>query len=223
MILRILTALSIIQLAHQTEKVISVSQPPLLVAENKNASIFCSYVCKSPETRTFKASMLKGTARAVEVCSVSWNGNASTHNDNKSGIKCRIEVNTTGVMFNLYNLSVNQTDIYVCKIEAVYPAPYHHGESNGTVLHVKEEPQKPPQAPEHSNAMVAAVAVATGYSVVATVAAVLIYCRLRNKKMRLPRNDYHNMISWQANSPKKRNSQPSAPARTYTTYRFWEP
>nr|XP_056717191.1 T-cell-specific surface glycoprotein CD28 [Euleptes europaea] len=220
MILWILTALNAIQLTSQTEKVISVVQPSLLVAENKSATVLCSYTCNSPEMKTFKASMFKGTARNVEVCSVTWNKTFQKYNDSKSEISCRAEANTTAVKFNLFNLSVAHTDIYLCKIEVIYPAPYHHSEGNGTVIHVKEELQRE-QRPEYSGAMAAGLAIIACYSVAVTGA--LVYCRVRNRKKRLPQKDYHNMISWQVNSPKKRNSQPSVPARTYTTYRFWEP
>uniref|UniRef100_A0ACB8G0R6 Uncharacterized protein n=1 Tax=Sphaerodactylus townsendi TaxID=933632 RepID=A0ACB8G0R6_9SAUR len=201
------------------EKVIAVVQPPLLIAENKSATIFCSFTCNNRQTKTFKASLLKGTARNVEVCSVDWNKTSHNYNENLSEIGCRTQTNTTAVTFSLYNLSVAHTDIYVCKIEAVYPPPYHHSEGNGTVIHVKEEPWRA-DGLKYSSAMAIGLAIIACYGVAVTGA--LVYCWVRSKKKRFPQKDYHNMISWQLNSP-KRNSQPSIPARTYTTYRFWEP
>ncbi|XP_060113409.1 T-cell-specific surface glycoprotein CD28 [Heteronotia binoei] len=221
MMLWSLTVLSAVRLTSQTEKVISVVQPPRLIVENKNATIFCNFTCNSPQTKAFKVSMFKGTASDVEVCSANWNTSSRIDVVKRSEISCHMELNATVVMFSLYNLSVTHTDIYICKIEAVYPPPYHHGKGNGTVIHVKEELPRQREEPEHSSVMASALAIIACYSVAVTGA--LVYCRVRNKKKRLPRKDYHNMISWQVNSPTKRNSQPSVPARTYTTYRFWEP
>ncbi|XP_077174954.1 T-cell-specific surface glycoprotein CD28 [Paroedura picta] len=211
---------STIQLTCQTENVISVVQPPLFIAENKSATVFCRFTFNSPQTKTFKLSMFRGAARDVEVYSANWNTTSPVYNVKRSEIHCHMEVNATVVMFNLSNLNVTHTDIYTCKIEAVFPPPYHHGEGNGTVIHVKGELPRQ-QVPEYPRVMAAALAVIACYSIAVTGA--LVYCRVRNKKKKLPRKDYQNMISWQVNSPNKRSSQPGAPARTYTTYRFWEP
>nr|AAL40878.1 CD28 isoform 2 [Bos taurus] len=38
------------------------------------------------------------------------------------------------------SIQVNQTDIYFCKLEVLYPPPYIDNEkSNGTIIHVKDE------------------------------------------------------------------------------------
>lgn len=121
-----------------TEKVISVEQPPLLIAENRNATIFCKFTCNSAQMKKLKVSMFKGTARNVEVCTADWNTSATSFDVKRSKFSCHVMVNTTVVMFHLHNLNVSDTDIYFCKIEAVYPPPYHHSEGNGTVIHVKE-------------------------------------------------------------------------------------
>ncbi|KAL8183638.1 UNVERIFIED_CONTAM: hypothetical protein K2H54_048053 [Gekko kuhli] len=90
-----------------------------------------------------------------------------------------MDVNVTVVKFSLYNLNVTHTDIYTCKIEAVYPPPYHHGEGNGTVIHVKEELSRQ-QEPEYSSVMAAALAAIACYSLAVTGA--LVYCLVRNHR-----------------------------------------
>lgn len=48
--------------------------------------------------------------------------------------------------------------------------------------------------------------------------------QFKNKKNRIVRNDYFNMIQWQeSNGPKKRHPPPAVLARNYTAYRYWEP
>ncbi|OWK00061.1 CD28, partial [Cervus elaphus hippelaphus] len=51
---------------------------------------------------------------------------------------CTVKVGNETVTFYLQDLYVNQTDIYFCKLEVLYPPPYIDNEkSNGTIIHVK--------------------------------------------------------------------------------------
>lgn len=119
------------------ENKILVAQHPLLIVDNKNATLVCNYTYNGTG-KEFRASLHKGTDSAVEVCFISWNStNKSKSNSNKD-FNCHGAHDKDKVIFNLWNMSVNQTDIYFCKIEAMYPPPYVYNEkSNGTVIHVK--------------------------------------------------------------------------------------
>ncbi|KFP33666.1 T-cell-specific surface glycoprotein CD28, partial [Colius striatus] len=119
------------------ENKILVAQSPLLTVANKTATLVCNYTYNGTG-KEFRASLHKGTDSAVEVCSISWNTNKTSSNSNKE-FNCEGIPDKDKVTFNLLNMSVNQTDIYFCKIEAMYPPPYVYNEkSNGTVIHVKE-------------------------------------------------------------------------------------
>uniref|UniRef100_A0A8D0HDT2 CD28 molecule n=1 Tax=Sphenodon punctatus TaxID=8508 RepID=A0A8D0HDT2_SPHPU len=197
----------------------NVEQCPLLLADNRNATLVCNYTYKKKGEQEFSASLHKGADSAVEVCSVVWN---STYHNFKASpdFNCLVAYGDKEVNFTLWNMHVNQTDIYFCKIEARYPPPYFHsGESNGTVLHVKE-PQSQSEAGTFM-VMAAAVGVIAFYSMLITAA--FIYCWLKNKKNRILQKDYINMLPRHPPAPRNKNYHPYAPTRNYTAYRSWEP
>ncbi|XP_061468855.1 T-cell-specific surface glycoprotein CD28 isoform X2 [Rhineura floridana] len=222
MILWVLTAFAMIQLASLTEKKISVQQRLLHTAGNKSATIFCNYTSKSNEITSFKVLLRKGIERA-EVCSVYWDSTRNITKYNKSmEFSCQVTVNKQEkeVIFNLQNLHVNQTDIYTCKIEILNPAPYEWSESLGTLVHVIAPESQCHPGPEFMG-VAAAIAVLVCYSILMTAA--FCHCWLKTKKNKIIRNDYFNMTPWQSNGPKKRHQPPGVPARNYTAYRSWEP
>uniref|UniRef100_A0A452HVU2 Uncharacterized protein n=1 Tax=Gopherus agassizii TaxID=38772 RepID=A0A452HVU2_9SAUR len=142
MIFWILAALSFIQAAEITENKILVEQPPRIMAANENATLACKYAYNGTGNE-FRASLNKGTDRAVEVCSVSWNGSFHNHHTNKD-FNCLVAVDShkKEVNFSLWKLNTDQTDIYFCKIEVMFPPPYiSNDKSNGTVIHVKGKTQ----------------------------------------------------------------------------------
>lgn len=118
------------------ENKILVAQRPLLTVANKTATLVCNYTYNGTG-KEFRASLHKGTDSAVEVCFISWNTTKISSNSNKE-FNCQGIHDKDKVIFNLWNMSASQTDIYFCKIEAMYPPPYVYNEkSNGTVIHVK--------------------------------------------------------------------------------------
>lgn len=128
--------LSLSPLPSLPENKILVAQSPLLIVDNKNATLVCNYTYNGT-AEEFRASLHKGTDSAVEVCSISWKTTKNSSNSNEE-FNCQGIHDKDKVIFNLWNMSANQTDIYFCKIEAMYPPPYVYNEkSNGTVIHVK--------------------------------------------------------------------------------------
>lgn len=129
-----------------TEKRFSVQQSPLLIAE-KNAELFCNYTSTRPNIEAVKATLYKGATRSVKVCSVDCNITCSKPNGTE--FSCHVKFNKTEkvVIFNLKNLQANQTDIYICKIEVIWQAPYEFYESHGTVIHVKGMDTRLPSDP----------------------------------------------------------------------------
>lgn len=118
------------------ENKILVAQRPLLTVANKTATLVCNYTYNGTG-KEFRASLHKGTNSAVEVCFISWNTTKTSSNSNKE-FNCQGIHDKDKVIFSLWNMSASQTDIYFCKIEAMYPPPYVCNEkSNGTVIHVK--------------------------------------------------------------------------------------
>uniref|UniRef100_A0A8C8VRJ9 CD28 molecule n=1 Tax=Pelusios castaneus TaxID=367368 RepID=A0A8C8VRJ9_9SAUR len=201
-----------------------LKQHPPLITYSKNATLACKYTYNGTGNE-FRASLNKGTDRAVEVCSVSWNGSFHHHNSNTE-FNCLVaaDSNIKQVNFSLWNLKANQTDIYFCKIEVMFPPPYiYNDKSNGTIIHVREMlPCSPePQPARPFWALVVALAVLAFYSVLITAAFVI--CWWKNKRNRILTSDYMNMTPRHPPGTKNKHYQPYAPTRIHTEYRSWEP
>ncbi|NXI26718.1 CD28 protein, partial [Sterrhoptilus dennistouni] len=118
------------------ENKILVAQHPLLIVANQTATLVCNYTYNGTG-KEFRASLHKGTDSSVEVCAISWNATKISGNSNKE-FNCQGGHHKDKIIFNIRNMNANQTDIYFCKIEVMYPPPYVYNEkSNGTVIHVK--------------------------------------------------------------------------------------
>ncbi|NXN65894.1 CD28 protein, partial [Himantopus himantopus] len=204
------------------ENKILVAQHPLLTVANKTANLVCNYTYNGTG-KEFRASLHKGTDSAVEVCFISWNAHQTSSNSNKE-FNCQGSHNKDKVVFYLWNMSASQTDIYFCKIEAMYPPPYVCNEkSNGTVIHVKGKLGNTPiQTQEPQSAiplwiMVAVTGVLTFYSTLIT--AVFINYWQKSKKNMYHRSDYMNMTPRHPPHQKNKAYPSYAPTRDYTAYR----
>ncbi|XP_009994501.1 PREDICTED: T-cell-specific surface glycoprotein CD28 [Chaetura pelagica] len=217
MFLGILVVFCFIPSADVTENKILVSQHPFLTVANKTATLVCNYTYNGTG-KEFRASLRKGTDSAVEVCFISWNTNKTISNSTKK-FNCQGHHDKDKVIFNLWNLSASQTDIYFCKIEAMYPPPYVYNEkSNGTVIHVTETPI---QSPIPLWIMVAVTGVLGFYSIIVT--AVFIIYWQKSKKRMYHQSDYMNMTPRHPPYQKKKGYPSYAPTRDYTAYRSWQP
>ncbi|KAJ8778873.1 hypothetical protein J1605_013107 [Eschrichtius robustus] len=108
----------------------------MLVVNNNEVNLSCKYTYNL-FSKEFRASLYKGVDSAVEVCAVNGNHSKSLQSTNKE-FNCTVNLGNETVTFYLQDLYVNQTDIYFCKIEVLYPPPYIDNEkSNGTIIHVK--------------------------------------------------------------------------------------
>lgn len=221
MLLEILVVLCFIPTADVTENKILVAQSPLLTVANKNATLVCNYTYNGTG-KEFRASLHKGTDSAVEVCFISWNTTKISSNSNKE-FNCKGIHDKDKVIFTLWNMSANQTDIYFCKIEAMYPPPYVYSEkSNGTVIHVTETPTKiqEPQSAIPLWTMVAVTGVLAFYSMLITAA----FINYRKYKKNLyHQSDYMNMTPRHPPYQKNKGYPSYAPTRDYTAYRSWQP
>ncbi|NXH17956.1 CD28 protein, partial [Bucco capensis] len=208
------------------ENKILVAQRPLLVVANKTATLVCNYTYNGTG-KEFRASLHKGTNRAVEVCFISWNKTKINNNSNKD-FNCQGSHDKDKVSFSLWNMSASQTDIYFCKIEVMFPPPYVYNEkSNGTVIHVqvffvlffKETPvqTQEPQSAIPLWIMTAMTGVLALYSMLIT--AVFINYWQKSKKNMYHQSDYMNMTPRHPPYQKNKGYPSYAPTRDYTAYR----
>lgn len=219
MILRLLLALNFFPSIQVAENKILVKQSPMLVVNDNEVNLSCKYTYNL-FSKEFRASLYKGADSAVEVCAVNGNHSHPLQSTNKE-FNCTVKVGNETVTFYLQDLYVNQTDIYFCKLEVLYPPPYIDNEkSNGTIIHVKEKHLCPsPQSPESSKpfwALVVVNGVLVFYSLLVTVA--LCNCWMKSKRNRMHQSDYMNMTPRRP-GPTRRHYQPYAPTRDFAAYR----
>lgn len=120
-----------------SENKILVKQSPLLVVDNNEVSLSCRY-SYNLLAKEFRASLYKGVNSDVEVCVGNGNFTYQPQFRPNVGFNCDGNFDNETVTFRLWNLHVNHTDIYFCKIEVMYPPPYLDNEkSNGTIIHIK--------------------------------------------------------------------------------------
>lgn len=120
-----------------SENKILVKQSPMLVVDNSDVTLSCRY-SHNLLLKEFRASLYKGVNSDVEVCVANGNLSSQLQFHSNVGFTCDGNLNNETVTFYLRNLHVNQTDIYFCRVEVMYPPPYLDNEkSNGTIIHVK--------------------------------------------------------------------------------------
>lgn len=134
---RIITLIPLTTLFPPSENKILVKQSPKLVVDNSKVALSCRY-SHNLLPKEFRASLYKGVNSDVEVCLVHGNFSSQLQFHSNVGFDCDGKLDNETVTFYLRNLHVNQTDIYFCRIEILYPPPYLDNEkSNGTIIHVK--------------------------------------------------------------------------------------
>ncbi|KAM4869911.1 T-cell-specific surface glycoprotein CD28 [Urocitellus parryii] len=202
------------------ENKILVKQSPRLEVYNNEVNLSCKYTYNL-FSKEFRASLYKGVDSAVEVCVVNGNFSHQLQFYSHTGFNCDGKLGNETVTFYLRNLYVNQTDIYFCKIEVMYPPPYLDNEkSNGTVIHVKENnicPGVPsPESPKPFWTLVVLSGVLGIYSLLSTM--LLCYLWTKRQRTRLLQSDYMNMTPRRP-GPTRKHYQPYAPARDFAAYR----
>lgn len=200
-----------------TENKILVKQSPMLVVDNSDVTLSCRY-SHNLLLKEFRASLHKGVNSDVEVCVAIGNLSSQLQLHSNVGFTCDGNLDNETVTFYLRNLHVNQTDIYFCRVEVMYPPPYLDNEkSNGTIIHVKEKHLCPDQtAPRLFWALVGAAGVLFCYGLLVTVALYIIWTNSRRN--RLLQSDYMNMTPRRL-GPTRKHYQPYAPARDFAAYR----
>lgn len=109
----------------------------MLVVYNNAVNLTCTYTYNIL-SKEFRAFLYKGVDSSLEVCVANGNYSNQLHSQSNTGFNCNVTVDNETVTFILWNLYANQTDIYFCKIELMYPPPYiDNQKSNGTIIHVK--------------------------------------------------------------------------------------
>lgn len=117
-----------------------VSQPAMVLANRQGvASLVCKYK-HIGNAKEIRVTLLKQTGdQFTEICASTYTTEFKMFSVEEV-IQCRVSPSRNNVTLTLTGLQVNDTGLYVCKMERMYPPPYFMNKGNGTQLYVIGKP-----------------------------------------------------------------------------------
>ncbi|XP_045067940.1 cytotoxic T-lymphocyte protein 4 [Coregonus clupeaformis] len=126
---------------------LKVSQPYRAVGHRGEVELFCSYHHtgrhEPEELRVTLYRGMYGEQEKQKVCTSSFTHNETafqTEGEGERKVHCQGRLGPGRVNLTISGLRGNDTDLYRCAIEVLYPPPYLRTFGNGTLLHITEEP-----------------------------------------------------------------------------------
>ncbi|NXO05223.1 CTLA4 protein, partial [Rhinopomastus cyanomelas] len=122
--------------ATAATKVMEVTQPAMVLANRQGvASLVCQYKHMG-NAKEIRVTLLKQAGdRFIEICASSYTTDFKMFTVEEV-IQCHISPSQNNVTLTLTGLQANDTGLYVCKMERMYPPPYFMNKGNGTQLYV---------------------------------------------------------------------------------------
>ncbi|XP_028847885.1 cytotoxic T-lymphocyte protein 4 [Denticeps clupeoides] len=138
----------LVALALGLVQALSVSQPYRVVGLNGTARLRCLFT-SSPEPEEMRVSLLKGLHGQEEVCG-SYVSAAQAAFQARGTLGCSGELSAGRVDLRVEGLRGDDTELYRCVVEVLYPPPYLRRSGNGTLVYVPDivQPACPKQAAE---------------------------------------------------------------------------
>ncbi|XP_019378551.1 PREDICTED: cytotoxic T-lymphocyte protein 4-like [Gavialis gangeticus] len=117
-------------------KVMEVTQPAMVLANRKGtASLVCEYK-HIGNAKEIRVTLLKQTGNQfTEICASTYTTEYEMFSVEKI-IQCHVSPSRNNVTLTLTGLQPNDTGLYICKMERMYPPPYFMNTGNGTQLYV---------------------------------------------------------------------------------------
>ncbi|KAM3916097.1 cytotoxic T-lymphocyte protein 4 [Leptodactylus fuscus] len=130
--------IAILSLCTRMSEGIQVTQPAVVVANRHGeASLTCDYrVFEKVEELRFSL-LKKSEDREVEICVFSFNTNYD-YAVSEGSNSCLVAPSPHNVTFNMSGLQAEDTGMYTCKMEVMYPPPYQVADGNVTFLYVTD-------------------------------------------------------------------------------------
>nr|ACX71607.1 cytotoxic T lymphocyte-associated antigen-4 [Anas platyrhynchos] len=134
--LSILITVGFLCTATAIAEVMEVSQPAMVLANRQGvASLVCKYK-HIGNAKEIRVTLLKQTGdQFTEICASTYTTEFKMFSVEEV-IQCRVSPSRNNVTLTLTGLQVNDTGLYVCKMERMYPPPYFMNKGNGTQLYV---------------------------------------------------------------------------------------
>uniref|UniRef100_A0AAY4B1X5 Immunoglobulin V-set domain-containing protein n=1 Tax=Denticeps clupeoides TaxID=299321 RepID=A0AAY4B1X5_9TELE len=127
----------LVALALGLVQALSVSQPYRVVGLNGTARLRCLFT-SSPEPEEMRVSLLKGLHGQEEVCG-SYVSAAQAAFQARGTLGCSGELSAGRVDLRVEGLRGDDTELYRCVVEVLYPPPYLRRSGNGTLVYVPGE------------------------------------------------------------------------------------
>ncbi|XP_066497342.1 T-cell-specific surface glycoprotein CD28 [Hoplias malabaricus] len=127
----------------------SVSQPYIVVGNQGQASLYCAYNIRT-HPKEIQLSLYKGMYGEEMICTARVNL-SDPYIVTDGRVHCRGNVSKGRVDLTIFGLKGEDTDLYRCKVEIIFPPPYLMKYGNGTLVHIPENPECPR---EHTQAIV---------------------------------------------------------------------
>ncbi|XP_036429876.1 cytotoxic T-lymphocyte protein 4 [Colossoma macropomum] len=126
-----------------------VSQPYYVVGSQGQASLHCTFnIKRQPEE--MKVSLYKGMYGEERICSANVNI-SEPHIMTDGKVHCSGNVSKGRVDLTIFGLKGEDTDLYRCQVEIIFPPPYLSEFGNGTLVYIPETPDCPT---EHTEARI---------------------------------------------------------------------
>ncbi|KAG9349019.1 hypothetical protein JZ751_029337 [Albula glossodonta] len=133
-----------LSLSLSSRPALRVQQPYRVVASDGEVRLRCSYNVRSaPEE--MRLALYQGKYGEQQICASTFNVSQS-HFQTNGPIQCRGELSPGAVDLIISGLTGNDTDLYRCRIEVLYPPPYLMKIGNGTIVYIPEKTDCPAPA-----------------------------------------------------------------------------
>ncbi|MFT7808144.1 cytotoxic T-lymphocyte protein 4-like, partial [Arapaima gigas] len=114
-----------------------VYQPYRVVGSSREIMLRCYYQTTG-QPDELRLTLYRGMYGKQEMCASSFNTSQS-HFETQGEVRCRGQIQPGHVDLHISGLVGQNTDLYQCAFEVLYPPPYLFGIGNGTLLYIPED------------------------------------------------------------------------------------
>ncbi|XP_003207551.1 cytotoxic T-lymphocyte protein 4 [Meleagris gallopavo] len=177
--------------ATATAKVMEVTQPAIVLANRQGvASLVCNYK-HIGNAKEIRVTLLKQTGdKFTEICASTYTMEFEMFSVEEV-IQCHVSPGRNNVTLTLTGLQANDTGLYVCKMERMYPPPYFMNKGNGTQLYVID----PEPCPDTAIYLWVLGATASGFFLYSIIISAIVVSKAIQRRRRLTTGVYVKMPS----------------------------
>ncbi|NP_001035180.1 cytotoxic T-lymphocyte protein 4 precursor [Gallus gallus] len=177
--------------ATATAEVMEVTQPAIVLANRQGvASLVCNYK-HIGNAKEIRVTLLKQTGdKFTEICASTYTTEFKMFSVEEV-IQCHVSPSRNNVTLTLTGLQANDTGLYVCKMERMYPPPYFMNKGNGTQLYVID----PEPCPDTATYLWVLGATASGFFLYSIIISAIVVGKAIQRRQRLTTGVYVKMPS----------------------------